>query len=91
MNHRRRTLCIALALVAALSASASAGEDARVSIDLTAASLPDALKQLQQSSGLRLVFSDDLVKAAEPVTLKAENDLADDVLCSVLRPRGARR
>ena len=43
-----------------------------ISLDLKDASLVDALKQIEQQSGLRLAYDQELIEKAEPVTLKVE-------------------
>jgi len=59
-----------------------------ISLDLKDASLVDALKQVEQESGLQLAYAQELVENAKPVTLKVENVPAGEVLRLILRPRG---
>ena len=93
MIHIRVThIIFALAAMCpAIASTSHATEPSRVTLDLRAAPLPAALREIQESSGLHLAFSDDLVKDAEPVTLSVKDEPVDDVLRKILRPRGYRR
>ena len=81
-----RTLLPLLATLLLLTTHAAA--ERTVSMDMTDTPLPAALTRLQDASGLHLVFSDDLVRDAEPVTLSAKDEPVGDVLLRMLRPRG---
>ena len=59
-----------------------------ISFETTATPLAEALNRLQQVSGLRLAFEQDVVKDAAPVTLAVKDQPVDAVLQKMLRPRG---
>jgi len=59
-----------------------------VSLDLKDASLSEALKQVEEASGLRLAYSQGLLANADLITLKADNQPVDEVLHRILRPNG---
>ncbi|NQT21782.1 MAG: STN domain-containing protein, partial [Planctomycetes bacterium] len=84
----RATILVLLAFLLATATAHAAPEDHPVTIDLKDAPLPDALKQIEQQSGLRLAYDQELIEKAEPVTLKVENMPAGEVLRRILRPRG---
>ena len=84
MRHAQLALLLAVATITATAFC----QAENISIDFNATPLAEALNRLQQVSGLRLAFSNDVVNEAEPVTLKAENEPVDDVLLRMLRPRG---
>ena len=82
-------ILVAISGVAAIGAETPApGQAPRVSVSLQNAPLPDALKRIQEASGLRLAFAQEVLKDATPVTLSAKNEPVDDVLLKILRPRG---
>ncbi len=56
-----------------------------ISLDLEDASLVDALKQIEQQSGLQLAYEQKVVENAEPVTLKVGGVPAGEVLHRILR------
>ena len=84
----RRGILATCAFACALACAAVAQAEGTITVSFDSAPLAAALKQLEQSSGLRLAFSDDLMKSAEPVTLSAKDEPVDDVLRAILRPRG---
>ena len=67
---------------------ATAAPPLRVTIELNATPLAEALNRLQDASGLRLAFSNDAIAGAEPVALSAKDEPVDDALLKILRPRG---
>ncbi|HUW30777.1 MAG TPA: hypothetical protein VM223_04130, partial [Planctomycetota bacterium] len=75
-----KQMLIAAAVVGLALRVADAGEPAAVSMDLDATPLAEALNRLQEASGLRLAFSTDVIKDAQPVTLSAKDEPVDSVL-----------
>jgi len=79
---------IFLSLLAMLLLAVQAVAGDAVSLEFKDLPLPAALTRVQDASGLRLAFSNDLVRDAEPVTLSAKDEPVDAVLLRMLRPRG---
>src|SRR6185295_5683050 len=66
------------------------GEGLEQTVTLQCKETPVAefLRELQSKAGLRLAWSEQLIKADERITLDAQQQPAARVLRSVLRPRG---
>jgi len=82
---------IALILMAFLLAAVpvhAASDVPPITIDLTDVPLAEALDQIQQTSGIRIAYSPELIANTKPVTLKTDNEPVDEVLHRILRPNG---
>jgi len=79
---------ILLAFLFATAIAHAASDVPPITIDLTDVPLAKALDQIQQTSGIRIAYSPDMVASAEPVTLKTDNETVDEVLHRILRPNG---
>lgn len=66
---------------------AAQAQDTKVSIDADKQPLTTVLSQLEQQSGYRFFYSNDLVAGAKPVTIKASDEALSSVLKRILPER----
>lgn len=76
---------VAIAVFCAASATAQPGP---VTAEFENVPLGEALRVVQEQSGVRIEFEEDSVRDAAPVTAKVDGAAADEFLYEVLRPRG---
>jgi len=69
-------------------AAAAGPASAPITLTLEQAPLTDALRQIEEASGLNMAFAPELVRDAAPVTLRVVNEPAGEVLYRLLRERG---
>jgi|GEM_PF-6158794 len=69
-------------------AAADGPASAPITLTLEQAPLTDALRQIEEASGLNMAFAPELVRDAAPVTLRVVNEPAGEVLYRLLRERG---
>jgi len=81
-------IAICLLAFAFQQAAAAGPASAPITFTLEQAPLTDALRQIEEASGLNLAFNPELVRDAAPVTLHVVNEPAGEVLYRLLRERG---